>query len=630
MWEYELIYNQTSTDDGTPEGRKIPQSNPGSTAGVAVASLGADPELYRHHWLIKNNKELDDYASLIPVVTAIGQPASAQFIAETNALLDVDEWLRTFAVQVLFGVGDNYAFGAQHNMLIYIRPTDGKAMYMPWDMDFTFSQGATASLTPSGDLNKLLTDTGNRRAYYGHLLDIMDTTFNAAYLGPWADHYSCFAPGSPLDGFIATLTARESYARAQIATLFPATSFAITTNGGAAFSVADSQVTLAGDGWVDVREIRLAGGGALPLTWTDDNSWELEVPLGAGANTITLEAYGFGGQLLGTASIDVTNTSAVQAAAAGNIAITEVMYHPLPATPAEAAALPGILNPQEEFEFIEIQNISGTAVDLSGCAFTNGIDFAFDDGTTLAAGARLLVVGNLDAFRARYGTGLDSLIAGAFASGRLSNSGDRLTLTGAGGADVASFSYSDGGAWPGPADGQGASLILVNPDPATDHELPQSWWSSAVSGGEPGSGKSPTYAHWALGKFSAAQLADPAISGLLADPDLDGQPNMVECAANGDPLSGSSLNNLAAGITDLGSGPQPALRFTSANAGDIRLGVLESDDAVHFGIIGDYFLPAAGDDNGDGTWGHEVIDPDTLADAARKIYVLEAQWIWTE
>jgi surface-anchored protein len=53
----------------------------------------------------------------------------------------------------------------------------------------------------------------------------------------------------------------------------------------------------------------------------------------------------------------------------------------------------------------------------------------------------------------------------------------------------------------------------------------------------PGAVQPPTgYDGWKLASFSSAQAADPAVSGLGADPDGDGANNLVEYAFHGNPL----------------------------------------------------------------------------------------------
>src|SRR6185436_11194392 len=57
-----------------------------------------------------------------------------------------------------------------------------------------------------------------------------------------------------------------------------------------------------------------------------------------------------------------------------NLMMTEFMYHPAPPSAAEAAN--GWL--EEDFEFIELTNISGAlSLDLSNVRFTKGVDFDF-------------------------------------------------------------------------------------------------------------------------------------------------------------------------------------------------------------------------------------------------------------
>jgi hypothetical protein len=55
-----------------------------------------------------------------------------------------------------------------------------------------------------------------------------------------------------------------------------------------------------------------------------------------------------------------------------------------------------------DYEFIELHNIGTTALDLSGVRFTNGLDYTFPAGTTLAAGAYTVVAKSRTAFTSRY------------------------------------------------------------------------------------------------------------------------------------------------------------------------------------------------------------------------------------
>jgi len=170
-----------------------------------------------------------------------------------------------------------------------------------------------------------------------------------------------------------------------------------------------------------------------------------------------------------------------------SLRISEIHYHPTDPTESEMAA--GFVD-ADEFEFLELVNISDRTIDLTGTelrqdsADATGTAFRFEDAadTKLAPGARVLVVENLAAFRWRYGHDLP--VAGAWTGG-LSNAGETLRLATPDGA-IHQFAYSDD--WYPNTDGGGTSLEIV------DAQLPDlaawgtalAWGVSAQPGGTPG------------------------------------------------------------------------------------------------------------------------------------------------
>ena len=172
-----------------------------------------------------------------------------------------------------------------------------------------------------------------------------------------------------------------------------------------------------------------------------------------------------------------------------NLMISEIMYHPAEPSAEEIAAG---YEDQDLFEFIEFVNISDDAIDLSGVSFDAGASFIFPVGMKLAAGARILVVSDTAAFRARYGSALDSFVVGQFQDGtKLANSGERILIVGIDGSPIKEFTYNDKSPWPEAADGDGFSLVLNSPNSAPDHSLPESW-STGRQGGTPGISENKT------------------------------------------------------------------------------------------------------------------------------------------
>jgi hypothetical protein len=147
--------------------------------------------------------------------------------------------------------------------------------------------------------------------------------------------------------------------------------------------------------------------------------------------------------------------------------ITELMYHPT-----------DLNDPNQEF--VELKNIGTSALNLNLVRFTDGIGFTFPN-MTLAAGDHVLVVEDINAFVAKYGSGKN--VAGQY-TGALANDGEHIRLEDAIGRTILDFEYSDN--WQDATDGEGFSLNIfdANAEPNTWGK-PESWAASKYRGGTP-------------------------------------------------------------------------------------------------------------------------------------------------
>lgn len=219
----------------------------------------------------------------------------------------------------------------------------------------------------------------------------------------------------------------------------------------------------------------------------------------------------------------------------GTLVVSELHYHPADPRTDE---IPLGFNNGNDFEFIELMNISDQALDLTGVTLSGAVAFDFSNGSPAARyllpGQRVLVVENDSAFLHRHPTVPASLIAGTF-TGNLSNSGERLVLADSTSAAIQDFTYNDKEPWPTaadgpqppqPATGQDFSLVLNNPSTNPDHKVGTNWRASALSGGNPGA--------------SDGTAPPPLPTG---DDDNDGVPNMVEHALGDAPLELPTLED---------------------------------------------------------------------------------------
>jgi hypothetical protein len=146
--------------------------------------------------------------------------------------------------------------------------------------------------------------------------------------------------------------------------------------------------------------------------------------------------------------------------------VSEVMYHPSDAG--------------EKLEFIELYNNRAVFEDLTGYAFTNGIQYVFEAGTVINSGEYLVIARDPAALESAYSI---NGVLGPF-TGRLGNDGERIELSNNNGGIIISFRYDDELPWPVSSDGAGHSLILARQggDPAEA----STWSPSMFIGGTPG------------------------------------------------------------------------------------------------------------------------------------------------
>ena len=210
------------------------------------------------------------------------------------------------------------------------------------------------------------------------------------------------------------------------------------------------------------------------------------------------------------------------------IRISELMFNPGPPTEEEKAA--GFIE-NDDFEFIELLNISSEVHDLSNYELLGAVRIRFNN-FSIQPGQRVVIVKRVRAFRARYG---DSVPVIGEYSGNLNNNYEELILRDPSDQTILDFNYF--GDWYESTDGKGHSLNIVNADGGPVFwSVEDGWRPSKSIHGSPGK-KSDPYFSWAWDNFSDSAAIDSSISGELEDPDNDSLVNIAEYALGTDPTT---------------------------------------------------------------------------------------------
>ena len=105
--------------------------------GSDLTYLGNNSQAYQTTYDLKTNQTLNDYSGLIHFIDVLNNTNSSEFPCAIQEVFDVDSYLKTLVYEILIGHWDGYAAN-KNNYYLYQRPSDGKFIFIEYDMDNTF------------------------------------------------------------------------------------------------------------------------------------------------------------------------------------------------------------------------------------------------------------------------------------------------------------------------------------------------------------------------------------------------------------------------------------------------------------------------------------------------------------
>ena len=409
----------------------------------------------------------NDFTNLFLLVDAANTPAGSAFVQRMDAIADVENWMRTFALEHAVGNWDSFGYRNEQNMFAY-KPERGRWSLLIWDINIIFGGGTRGAPigtnetlfeidTADAPMNTLYNTPVYRRAYLRALKEIADSVFVNANADPLMDaRFQAFQDSGvhvTAPNLIKTwISQRRSYILSELARLNPP-NFIVSTPGE--FTSATNLIAISGVAPIGVHTVRV-NGIAWPVTWTSVTNWTMRVPLEQAANNLVVVGYDARGVPIGGTSnlVSVTYTGPIPRPE-DHLVINEIVYNPT--TPGGG--------------FIEILNSSPTfAFDLSGWR-VNGLDLTFPPGTIITNRQILVLAQNRTAFAQAYGPS-NAVFAGF--EGNLDLDGETLSLIKPGPAEdedivIDRVRYEPRAPWP---DANG-SLQLI--DAAQDNARVSNW-----------------------------------------------------------------------------------------------------------------------------------------------------------
>ncbi|MBN2505357.1 MAG: lamin tail domain-containing protein [Verrucomicrobia bacterium] len=394
---------------------------------------GTDINSYTNTWYKETNQSENDWSDLLGMLGVVGINNPTPFTTENvRNVINVEQWLRHLAVMNLMGNAETgLNSGYNDDYYTYAGGLDPRFILMYHDLDQILGQGgsmgstagiftATANNGAGQALDRLMHWPDFEPIYYKILKELLETTFAKPQFDALLDQ----TLGSYVDsGVIASMRTWMDARRTHVLSLLPAITVSnapVATVTGIPRSptpLRTATFTVGGD-WITHYSYQLNGG---------KYSAERDV-----TTPISLSALPNGTNVL---AVIGKNASEIWQEESAATVVTWVVNTAWPAVRLnEVLALnETALNHAGTFpDAIELFNEGATAVSLAGMRLTDDPDqpnkFTFPAGTTLAAGAYLVVYANNPDGTAGFhlGFGLSQSGEGVYLFNSLANGGALL------------------------------------------------------------------------------------------------------------------------------------------------------------------------------------------------------------
>lgn len=164
----------------------------GNNTAADLADYGTDPAVYADRYELKTNEDVNDWSDLISFIDFINNTDLDAFGAGIDFRMDVDGFLRSAALDMLFSNLDSYT-GSARNYYIYHNQESNLWEWIKWDGNEAFGSYTNGA----GNMETLAIDYANptrpllermfdhdelHSRYLDHVCELTETLFNETHL----------------------------------------------------------------------------------------------------------------------------------------------------------------------------------------------------------------------------------------------------------------------------------------------------------------------------------------------------------------------------------------------------------------------------------------------------------------
>ena len=293
----ELFKIQVRYESGH-SGRGVVESQPASLASQHEADGSLRTADYRWNWAPRSDgPSANRFASLFQLVDTVNIENDRRYLESLRTEIDIEQWMRTFALENLVGNWDSYGYGNGQNMYAY-KPEKSGWQLMIWDLDIGL--GSSVGEGPRTPLFKLgnpffPASNGDRRtigrmyrtpemvrAYYRALADAINGPFQEkVFEDLLTRRFEALSAssgrsrvGSPRS-ILSFVSARREFVSKKLNDLPRGFQANLSTEP---IVTRDPILNITGTAPIEVHHLQF-NGISEPVEWTDVTDWRLEYPL---------------------------------------------------------------------------------------------------------------------------------------------------------------------------------------------------------------------------------------------------------------------------------------------------------------------------------------------------------------